>query len=1255
MKTICRCKLSVLLVLSLAACLSAARAAETPTSFGEAATIDTPIFRIPLTKRPPTIDGVMKEGEWEDAAALSAFWYDWAQSKFLFLAPVQTQLQLYAAYDKENLYFAYNTPVYPENSWLKARGRFPDVISHPLYGLQWDDHLELELRPYHDNVKGFRMGLFKWFANPIATVTDQYWTVDGGWGMKWQSKAKVRSSVTGKRWTTEFAVPLKEMVIGFYKGHDDERKPIVKLPPPDGTAYRVWFTRAIGGNGPFFNAFDAHCWNTTKTKMILDSTTVSFQINELGPIMEDMIDLQLAMKNHDTRSQTVRIGFFVESAEGPIYSSYNAPELKDGLVELVPGEVKKLRLRQPFPGISKDGNVLWFDVRSAGRPAKVLFRTRLVRFHSMEGGEYLDSRTGRRIPFRERRLDVIAELRPPRLDFDLRWNFSSYTKRISAVVDRGIHGASAEAKGAVEAKLTVMTADAEEKVVQEETVLFHGNFACFLFDAPKLVEGEQYKISLLLFDKNKRIVGERNPEPFKFQTPIWQGNKIGLDDVVWEPFTAIKKHGDGFETLKHRFTLAPSGLPAQIYIKPDLREMPLEKRGKDAKLTAEELTWLGRGPQLRAPIRLEVVAGGQRIAAEVIEPARLVREWKSEFEYASKLKAGPLDVDMRVRYDCDGSMHVTFDYAPNSTLEIESFELVSDFAGPMDMMLSAIHGGGMQGADKWEMTLPAGEGVVWDGMAEDQAELFYSRFVPWFWVGSGDRGFSWYSDSDQGWTLDKHGSTMSLERDKAGLVTWRVRFVNHKATVKGKRSIGFTVLVHPAKPKPENWRQLAWYYQGTVGLGYSVEPIELSEEYLKKRWRYAAGAPKDWPDEKAAEWRKKDPPWVRYGQWRNIGVCAELDQIWEDKATYFFEQHIRIGRRTGWWMDEYWPVGFGRSNNLAMGNAYLRDPETIVEDELPWQSEFLTTYMRNHYKRLARVSAKNNVPQRQCVWANNEATFIESFVWDCHLVEACGAAHRSFDVDDLTQFPMSLYRYWAHNFTGVVARFQTDAVSAWAGDDKRLDRQYMGIALANDFGHQPNGPHGAIQHPEQAVRLLKALEEFGFFEDADIEVLPYWRNEKLIQYGQLLDTEDPFALTQEDPLRRVYVTVYRRPLGPGKKGYKAMIVILNASDQPLRDQLYVLDPARVFGGANTQTPMDVIARYDLSHIPENADWASRPLRGAVLRGFDKHDRQGGIALRDVEDGGLVRKMPSRGGLEVYSRIFVPRHNFRVFYAHSEQK
>ncbi|NQT92396.1 MAG: hypothetical protein HQ559_06520 [Lentisphaerae bacterium] len=1232
MRRLARIRTICLLVLLTALATRVVLAVESPTSYGPAARVDTPILRIPLMTKPPKIDGVIEPGEWEDSSSLSGFWYDFSLSDFRFLAPMQTQLRLYAGYDKEHLYFCFSSPVYPEDSWLKARGRFPDVLSHPLYGMLWDDHHELELRPCSDMTKGFQLGLLRFDVNPIGSVTDWYWSQKTGHDWKWKANAVIRSVADGKRWIVEYAIPLKSLVYESYRGNDEKGQPLVTLPPPDGTIYRAWFTRSIGGCGAFFNAFDNHIWNTCKTELIFDSQAPSFQVNELGPIMEDTIDLRLTIKNHNTRSETVRLGFFVESAEGLVYSSYDAADLKDGLLELRPGEVRRLRLQQPFPGISRDGNVLWFDVRSAGRPAKTLFLTRLIQFHSMDGGVVKEQ------SFMDRRVRIIAEgdpergippLRPARQPFDLRVQFSPYTKRLAAFIDKGIDGASEDAKRAVEAKLTIMKDNQDEDEVEQLKVPFKGNFACFVLDLPKLVEGESYKVGVLLFDEDQRIVGEKTEEPFQFSIPEWQGNKLGLDDVVWEPFVPIQTSDNGIETLKHRVTLATSGLPAQFEIKTDPRDLPLEKRAPDAALTPADLLVLGRGPQFRAPMRLEAVIDGKRVTAEVKKSAKAVRTWKSEIEYTSKLQIGAIPVDLTTRYDCDGSMHCTLTYGSKKPVKVDSFELVVDIAGQVDLVLSETGNGAMTGADRWECSLTNGVGVVWDSSLTHM-DLFYNKFVPWFWFGSADRAWSWYCDSSEGWVLDREGSTMQLERDKNGDVTWRVQFVNHPAEIKGRKTIAFTVLTHPAKPKPEEYRKAAWHYlAGTSWAeGYIVEPFDLPEATLLKNWRRAASAPKDTPESERTTFRKDKPPFHRYGWWRNVQMATpELDQTWEDKATWIFEKRIRIGRRVGWWMDEYFPVAFGRSENVAAGNAHFRNPEDIEGDELPWHSQFLTTFMRDHYKRLARIFAKNNVPQLQHTWSGNGSNMLEPFLWNSLLVEECGAGCRAYEIDLITQFPNSLYRVMGKNYAGLVTTICADVSDATAGDDKRIDRQRTGISLLHDFGTTPNGPHGTHYHKEQGIRLLTVLTDFGFFKDAGIEKIPFWRNADFVRIGDKPSDES-----------QVYVTVYRRALENGK-GYKAIFVILNESSKPVEMPLSIVDSKRIFGGSNSLRTGDILGKTDVPAFLKGA-WDAQVKASA-----------GQIAFKDLETGEAVARVA--GDAEIYGPVYVPYHDYRILYGHFE--
>jgi len=561
-------------------------------------------------------------------------------------------------------------------------------------------------------------------------------------------------------------------------------------------------------------------------------------------------------------------------------------------------------------------------------------------------------------------------------------------------------------------------------------------------------------------------------------------------------------------------------------------------------------------------------------------------------------------------------------------------ELVMDVAGPVDYRLGGLSG--MQPASGMELRLPRGEGVVWDS-SRCWRELVYGRFVPWFWFGSGDRGFTFYCDSSMGWLMDAEGSTIQLERDKAGDVTLRVRFVNHRATVEGRRTIPFTLLTHPAKDKPKNYRTAAWHY--TLGpawcAGYWVEPYDLPENVLKKQWHKAAQAPPELPYERAATWRKDEPPFFRYGKWRNAQAgfaaeCPALDRMWEDKATYLFERQIRVGRRVGWHMDEYWPVGFGHSDNLAMGDGYIVPPEHITDDApLPWTGGYLTGHQRDHYKRLARVAKINNVPLRHQSWSNNEATMLESFWWSSFLVEECGAMHRSYEIDVVTQFPSSVYRYLAHNWSGLATAHMADTTFAEYGDDKRLDRQLMGRALLNDIGLTPRGAHGIIYHKEDAVRLLTALAEFGFFADREIEKLPYWRNASCVRIG-----EEPSAESE------VYVTVYRRLL-PDGNGCNALFVVMNESRKPVELPLRLVDVERVLGGPNTLTAGDVRGRMQM---PE-------ALRQWWAGASDRQDNDTPV-LMDLECGGVVAAMPGAG--EVYGPIHIPYHDFRVFVARHQE-
>lgn len=1227
-----------------------ARGIESPTSSGPASQVVVSQFRIPRAGTPPTIDGAMSPGEWENSSALTAFWYA-ISGQFYFMAPHETQLQVYACYDRENLYLAFTSPVYPKGSWLRSRGRFPDIIEHPLYGIYRDDYYGFGLRPYHDNVKSHRMGGYFFWINPISVIGD----VGPGVGREWQSEAVTKESVTNDRWVQELAIPLKSVKFGPYAGQDEDGGDLVKLPPPDGTEWFFSMYRCAGEWASLFRTSSGrqacqsfkNTFSDTASKMIFDSKAVSVQVNELGPIMEDIINVQVAVKNHDTRSHTVRLGFFVESAEGLVYSSYTDRNLQDGLLELRPGQRVKLRLRKPFPGITVNGNTLWFDVRTAGYPAEPVFQTKLIPFHSQE-----------KPMFKEIHVNHIGKHRPPRKDFDYRFDYSYKTNAVSAVVDTAISGASKEARTAVEAKLLIADLTGEGRDIATAKASFNGPFACIVKDLPELTDGRTYKATVMLFDENKRIVGEDSAK-FTKETRDWMFNREGLDDVVWEPFTPMQpteENGNhAFETLKHRFALAPSGLPAQVTIKPDPRELPLEWRDEPDAVADEQLVALGRGPQLREGYRLEAVIDGERTPLEVVSPAKRVRTWNSELEYQSRLKAGTLEVTLTTQYDCDGAMHVALDYGTaDQTARVDRLEMLADYAGPMDMT---------PGQGK--------TGVVWDS-ADTNPELYYSHFVPWRRFGSNERGFSWICRTERGWHLDRDGSAMTLERNEDGEIRWRVVFVNHPVDIKGRHSIEFTVLTHPSKPRPEDWRRFAWLYRGGTWAAEYMMRVPLEQEFVERRNRQRLAENRDavpFADHvdllknKAAvatsskrgtpyEECVADPgdaggPWVRYGLCRNVSVHNMIDGHYEERAVYWLARHVRHARKRGFWWDETWPM-FSQANwsdNLASGDAYLRDPEDVESGELPWHRGFLETYMRSTQKRLARVFKESGVPLRNYFWANDAASAYESFAWDIQLVEMAGSHHPSVEIDSVVAYPKDQFRFFCQKWTGTIARvvpgYGGNTTRPYSGDDPRFDRQYLGRALTHDIGVGLDGPHGQMNQPEYGIRLLNEIMEFGFFDEDSVEFVPYWRALDDIRYGRDYGDQE-FTVMNRPPESQVYVSAYRRPFKQdGRTGCEVIFIAMNEADEPTRADLHLLDSARYFGTGGTNQLRRSEALKTLG--------TNDPDLTAALQQWTTRGNPNRRVLRDLESDSFVPRRP--GNAESYGPLYIPAHEFRILKGH----
>jgi hypothetical protein len=256
-----------------------------------------------------------------------------------------------------------------------------------------------------------------------------------------------------------------------------------------------------------------------------------------------------------------------------------------------------------------------------------------------------------------------------------------------------------------------------------------------------------------------------------------------------------------------------------------------------------------------------------------------------------------------------------------------------------------------------------------------------------------------------------------------------------------------------------------------------------------------------------------------------------------------------------------------------------------------------------------------------------------------------GSHHNSVEIDSVVSYPADQFRFFCQKWTGTIARvvpgYGGRSTRAYSGDDTRFDRQYLGRALCHDIGACLDGPHGSMNQPEQGIRLLNELFDFGFFAEADLEFLPYWRTKGQVRYGKDYGDRE-FDVLHEPPDIRVYVSAYRRPYQrDGRKGYQVLFIAMNEADEPVRANLHLLDSEPFFGqgGRNQLT----LAEAGQATRPED-----RALAAAVEQWRAGQDGAQS-ALLDVESGHHVLRQPGRG--ETYGPLYIPSHEYRILWAY----
>ncbi len=1150
-----------------------------PTSAEVAERVPNPLLRIPFMKTPPKIDGQLDPREWEDAACYTGFWQDYSFNNFLYLAIEEKQAQFYMAYDKDNFYFAHKSPVFPKGAWLKCRGKYKDVDGHPDYGLLLDDHVEFQILP--SSTTAPHATFFKWMQNPINTYSD-FMRTENDLEYGFESSLVMEGKWDENWWVTEMKFPLASMRVAEYAGNDAKGNPVLPLPIRDGTIWRHWGSRAIGGVGGWSRLFSATTpggWGINSMRMIFDSKGVSAQVETLGPVMRDQVNLHIQLKNYGERSETVKVGFYIENDSELILANE-----EEGFVDLLPGEVKNIRIKKGKIGVTPKGDALWVDIRTLSGMA--VYRSILTPFH------HVDGITG----FKEHFIDGMKFSRAPRKPFEYRFQYYASTNAVFVTVDTDVYGVSEAVKGATEAKVRLVTDNGDE--VQSMTFAlekpyehpdaktFGGRVGHGVMRFAKLKPG-MYKTVCLLYDANKKIVSDQESGTFEQKSFPWENSQEGLEDTVWEPYIPMVWNATNktAATLMHDITVGSGGLPAQIAFK-----------GKNPNF----------GPQFRAPMRFEATVKDKRFSYEPAGEMKRTLDRKSEMAFEGSGKTGPVTMRSRVQYDCDGFM--TYDLWYKTGKEpVDSLELVMDFNGkPIDLF--GFQGGRMFQRNNGKI-LQRKDKIIWNSKDDMQSrELFYGNFVPLIMMGSGDRAFTWTCSTDQGMNLIKDKPAAQIERAESGELTLRIFFVNEPGPVAEEKHVQFYLTCNPNKPKSKNHRTLNWKYEGVGGgptladgsTSYSIH-LNHEEDYAKfipkpivpRSYTTANMVCFDMPGLRelcyAGEWlgqtdfqpnpnlRGESPVHPITGR-ANDTLLLNTDVGWSwgpsmaECALYWRSRQVRLGGQQGYWWDSPF---FGEEDlDVVIGNAYYL-PKGKYHAGGSKQYAFHYYYPRQMLKRLMRVFAvAGRVPEgftkgiqsTSATYGGIQAALAEFFLRD--EINWEGAASYTGGSPHMEYWSLDEVRFCANNYTGLNGYFMHDVsyrdgyhagslAVPRAGANPILDRSVLGNALLHDLG-SALGRH-ANKYPYH--KIVKALEEFGYYEDNDTtEFIPYWRSRHLwrigLDAGKIAASEfaDEGEKEQLEVLKNVQCTIYKN-----HKTGKAMLVLANYGPTPVEKNLVVTD------------------------------------------------------------------------------------------------
>jgi hypothetical protein len=686
-----------------------------------AATPGTPLITITRLNTAPLVDGVIREGEWASAAGTTGF-FELGTGK---QAERQTEIML--GFDEENLYIAFIS----KQKALQLRGGGTG------YGIAFGSDMEgveVWLQPPG-------RGHLQWLGVPAGgTLDSSADPAQNGWSKTVRFASRVEDSgemmggtlTLGKKiWTGEIAIPFAAIGV---------------TAPADGDLWRLNVCRDFSVP-------------TGQARLAADWTT-------WAPLQSGFADAKA-------------FGFAQFQRQAPFFRLQSLGDLRNGNIDLqgASGGTVSVQTRVALDGapdqrLAEASTALAgagpFQIKDSIKSATTgISRMRLsVRAQDAARGTLLAQ------------AEIPIELRPA---FWIQSRLFYGAHRLEVDVDAS-RSANLPPAGTIE--VGIWNAVAPQALVSANAPLDAAKLSFPVsLDVAGIAAGD-YALKGFIRNPQGEPVATTTEALHIPEKPAWLGNQLGVSDAVPPPFTAVAVDGQKVAVVLRQYTLADSGLPAQIV-----------SLGKDV---------------LAAPATLTTIVGGKLESwtfAPLAKQAQSPREvvWSVNGNSESLALKGTVTVE----FDGLGLWDVTL--TPRGTVAVD--QLFLEFPIPRETALFAKGDGSVVASLMQDpfTRAPGREDVVTLGnRVTEWGSWSYSR-TGWIWpekfcneiyVGSDQRGFSIMTETDENLFGSKYAEFIPLAG--AAVVTLRINLISATTTIDKPLAYKYFYQTTPLKPEPRD-------------------------------------------------------------------------------------------------------------------------------------------------------------------------------------------------------------------------------------------------------------------------------------------------------------------------------------------------------------------------------------------------------------------------------------------------------------------